>query len=179
MSLLDIDFAATTRRGPNLIGLALLLAGAAALALVALELDDLDQQTASAEARLKSLTRRAAPSATGKAAVAATDAAGAAASEALARLRAPWPELLEQLEALADLPVAVLDIEAAARGRTLRLAGEAKTMDDVLAFVDRLRQSPRFDEVSLQGHEQRKVAGGEVVAFTVQALWPPTRDVAP
>ena len=178
MSRLDIDFAATSRRGPSLIGLALLLAGAAALALVSLELDDLDRQTVAAEGKLRSLTRRGTPPAAGKAAVGATAPASAPAGEALARLRAPWPDLLEQLEAMADLPVAVLDLDAEARGRTLRLAGEAKTMDDMLAFVARLRQSRRLDEVYLQGHEARKVGAVEVIAFTVQATWPMTRDSA-
>lgn len=178
MSQLDIDFAAAPRRGPSLAGLALLLAGAAAVALVSLELDDLDQQTAVAEARLKSLTRRS-PSASAKSTGPGRDAAAGPAREALARLRAPWPELLEQLEALADLPVAILDLGADAHGRTLRLAGEAKTLDEVLAFVERLRQSRRLDEVYLQGHEARKVGAAEVVAFAVQATWPQPQGAAP
>jgi hypothetical protein len=178
MSMLDIDFAAAPRRGPNLAGLALLLAGAAALTLVSLELDDLDQQTAVAEARLRSLTRKAAPGAGARSAGAARDSGGAAAGEVLARLRTPWPELLEHMEALADQPVAVLDLSAEARGRTLRLAGEAKTLDDMLAFVEKLRQSRRLDEVYLQAHEPRKVGAVEVIAFTVQATWPIARDGA-
>ena len=178
MSRLDIDFAAPPRRGPSLVGLALLLAGATTLTLVWLDLDDLDQQTTVAEARLKSLTRRS-TSVAGKSTGAAKDLAGASAGEALVRLRAPWPELLEQLEAMADLPVALLDLDAEARGRTLRLAGEAKTMDDVLAFVDRLRQSRLLDEVFLQGHELRKAGAAQVIAFTVQATWPQARDTAP
>ena len=179
MIRLDIDFAAGARRGPSLAGLALLLGGAAVLALATVELDDLEQQTASAEAKLKHMTRRGVAVA-GKptAAGAAGDAAAGAAGEALARLRTPWPELLEQLEAMADLPVAVLDLDAEARTRGLRLAAEAKTMDDMLAFVERLRQSRFLDEVYLLGHERRKVGAAEVIAFTVQATWPMTRDAA-
>jgi Tfp pilus assembly protein PilN len=82
------------------------------------------------------------------------------------------------MEALADQPVAVLDLSAEARGRTLRLAGEAKTLDDMLAFVEKLRQSRRLDEVYLQAHEPRKVGAVEVIAFTVQATWPIARDGA-
>lgn len=178
MSMLDIDFAATSQRRPNLAALALLLAGAATLALVSLELDDLEQQTAAAETRLRSLTWRGPPAAAGKSAPGATAPAITPASEALARLQAPWPDLLEQLEAMADLPVVMLDFDAEARGRTLRLAGEARTMDDVLAFIERLRQSRRLDEVYLQSHEARKVGAVEVIAFTVQATWPMTRDAA-
>jgi Tfp pilus assembly protein PilN len=176
--MLDIDFIAVPRRGTGLVGLLLLLAGAAALSLATLELDDLDQQTLAAEAKLKGLTRGIAAAPGARSAGTAKDAAGGATVEALAHLRTPWPELLEHLEGLADLPVAVLDFDAQARGRTLRLAGEAKTMDEVLAFVEKLRKSQRFDDVFLQGHETRKVGAAEVIAFTVQANWPITRDNA-
>jgi Tfp pilus assembly protein PilN len=77
-----------------------------------------------------------------------------------------------------DWSVAVLDFDAQARGRTLRLAGEAKTMDEVLAFVERLRKSKRLDDVYLLGHEARKVGAADVIAFTVQATWPMSRDSA-
>ena len=174
--MLDIDFARNARRGSSPAGLALLLAGAAALTLVTLELDDLDQQAVAAEAKLKSLTRGMASAPGAKSAVAAKDAAGTAAGEVLAQLRTPWPELLEELEAISDLPVAVLDFEARARGRSLRLAGEAKTMTEVLAFIEKLRKSKRLDDVFLQAHEARKVGAAEVIAFTVQATWPATRD---
>jgi Tfp pilus assembly protein PilN len=178
MSRLDIDFAAGSRRGTGLVSLALLLAGAAALTLTTLELDELDQQTVVAEAKLKNLTRGMASAAATKPGGSTKDAAGSAAGEVLAQLRAPWPELLEQLEGLADLPVAVLDFDAQARGRSLRLAGEAKSMDEVLAFVEKLRQSKRLDDVFLQGHEARKVGAADVIAFTVQATWPVARDSA-
>jgi Tfp pilus assembly protein PilN len=176
MSLLDIDFAAAPRRGSSLLGLALLLVGAVALGLVWLDLDDLEQEVAAAETRLQSLTRRPPPTAAGKAANTAANAGENAASVVLSRLRTPWPELLEQLETLSELPVAVLDVEAQANGRGLRLAGEAKTMDEVLAYVEKLRQSRRFDEVVLRGHETRRVGASDVIAFSVQATWPATRD---
>ena len=177
MSLLDIDFAVGPHRGTSLLSLALLLAGAAALTLTTLELDDLDQQVAAAEVKLKGLTRGMA-SAAGAKSGGVANAGGGAAGETLAQLRAPWPELLEQLEDLAGQPVAVLDFEAQARGRTLRLAGEAKTMDEVLAFVEKLRKSKRLDEVVLLGHEARKVGAADVIAFTVQTTWPISRDSA-
>ena len=177
MSRLDIDFAARPRRPTRVAGLALLLAGAAALSVVSLEIEDLEEQTTVAEARLKSLARRGASPAARSATAAGPgkDAAG----DVLTRLRTPWPDLLEQLEGLAELPVVVLDLDAEARGRSLRLAGEAKTMDDMLAFVEKLRQSRRLDEVYLEKHEPRKLGAAEVFAFTVQATWPQARDAAP
>lgn len=182
MTPLAIDFAAAPRRGSRLPGLALLLAGTACLAAVALQLDETEGQVATAEARLRSLTRgQATRSQTAATARTGTGAAAATAPAAaiLPRLQTPWHALLAELENAAELPVAVLGIDAEARGRSLRLAAEARTMDDVLAFVERLRQSRRLDEVYLLGHEERQVGAATVIAFTVQATWPQSRDGAP
>lgn len=185
MSPLAIDFAAAPRRGVSLLGLVLLLAGAACLAAVALDLEETESQVATAEARLRNLTRgqshsqiaRSPPAPAARTGSAAAAPAGAA--TILPRLRTPWHELLAELEQAAELPVAVLSVDAEARGRTLRLAAEAKTMDDVLAFVERLRQSKRLDDVFLLGHEERKVGAATLIAFTVQANWPESRDATP
>ncbi len=181
MTALAIDFAAPARRGTSLLGLVLVLAGAISLAAVALDLEETESQLAAAEARLRSLSRgQAARSpATPDAKPGAKIAVAAPAAAILPRLRTPWHELLAELEQAAELPVAVLSVDAEARGRSLRLAAEAKTMDDVLAFVERLRQSRRLDDVYLLAHEERKLGAATVIAFTVQASWPPSRDGAP
>lgn len=177
MSPLAIDFAAAPRRGPGLPGLALFLAGAACIATVALELEDTEDRVAAAEVRLRNLTRgqpRSPLAPVAKAGAATGASAGAAAI--LPRLRTPWSALFAELEGAAGLPVAVLGVDIEARGRNLRLAAEAKAMDDVLAFVERLRRSKRLDDVFLLGHEERKVGASTVIAFTVQANWPESRD---
>ena len=182
MSPLAIDFAAPRRRAPSLLGLVLLLAGGACLATIALDLEKAEGQLAVAEARLRSLARG--PAARGGAASVAQAGGKAAATAApaaaiLPRLQTPWHELLAELEQAAELPVAVTGLDVEARGRSLRLAAEARTMDEVLAFVERLRQSRRLDEVYLLGHEEHQVGAATVIGFTVQANWPQSRDGAP
>lgn len=181
MTALAIDFAAPARRGTSLLGLVLVLAGAISVAAVALDLEETESRLAAAEARLRGLARgQAARSpATPAAKPDARTAAAAPAAAILPRLQTPWHELLAELEQAAELPVAVLSVDAEARGRSLRLAAEARSMDDVLAFVERLRQSRRLDDVYLLAHEERKLGAATVIGFTVQANWPLSRDGAP
>lgn len=187
MSALAIDFVAPPARKMSLFGLTLLVAGGACLVLAMLELDARAQDLASAESRLKNLTRGLAlrgerpPSAKP-----AGSAASGAAAKILPRLQAPWHELLGELESAAGgplalpgevdgtagQPVALLGVDADARSRTLRLSGEAKSIDAVLAFVERLRASRRLDDVYLLGHEQRVIGAATVIAFTLSAAWP-------
>jgi hypothetical protein len=175
MSALAINFVAPARRRMSLFGLTLLAAGGACLVLVTLDLEQREQQLASSEARLKSLTRglalRGQTSAPTLSNTAKTSAAGPAA-KILPRLQAPWHELLGELESAADGPIALLGVDADARSRNLRLAGEAKSIDEVLAFVERLRASHRLDDVYLLSHEPRTIGAATVIAFTVSALWP-------
>ena len=180
MSPLAIDFAAAPRRSLSLLGLVLFLAGAACVAAVALELEDTEDRIAAAEVRLRNLTRGQSRNPVAPIAKAgATGVVPTGAAAILPRLRTPWTALFAELESAAGMPVAVLSVDIEARGRNLRLAAEAKAMDDVLAFIERLRQSKRLDDVFLLGHEERKVGASTVIAFTVQANWPESRDATP
>lgn len=180
MSLLAIDFAARPPRRLSLVGALLLLTGAAALSVTYADLTDAEERLAAAESRLRALTRGS--GAASIAAVPSARQAGGAPAPAdpgggiLRQLRSPWPELLAELELTSDLPVALLALDAEAKSRRLRLSAEAKTMDDVLAFVERLRQSKRLAEVFLLHQEERKVGAVSVIAFTVQAAWPESLD---
>lgn len=174
MSLLAVDFATRPTRRLSLVGALLLLTGAATLSLTYVDITDAEERLAAAESRLRTLTRGARlPTPRQSASTATPVDAG---SGILKHLSTPWPDLLAELETTASLPVAILALDAEAKSRRLRLTAEAKTMDDVLAFVERLRQSKRLDEVLLLHQEERKVGAVSVIAFTVQAAWPESRD---
>ncbi|WP_153117431.1 PilN domain-containing protein [Rhodocyclus tenuis] len=185
MTPLAIDFVAAPRRQIGVVGFVLFLAGAATLAAVSFDLDDKEEQRASAEARLRSLTRaiaahqpvKTAAVAPGRSANTAASASGPA-GKILPQLKAPWHTLLGELESASGLPVALLGVDADARSRHLRLTGEAKSIDDMLAFVERLRESKHLQDVFLLGHEARTVGAVSVIAFTVAASWPEARDGA-
>jgi hypothetical protein len=58
-----------------------------------------------------------------------------------------------------------------AKERSLRLAGEARTMPELLAYVDRLAAQPGLRQVHLLGYDRVVREGTEVVAFTLLARW--------
>lgn len=89
------------------------------------------------------------------------------------QLAVPWEELFDTLEAADARRVAVLSLAPNARDRSLRLAGEARVMDDLLAYVSRLAQRPTLAQVHLLGYTTSLRDGVPVISFTVAASWRP------
>lgn len=174
MHALELDFA-RRRRPLSLIGLLLLLAGAAAAAVVATDyaearanLERLEARQARLERQARQAVTKAPPARAG--AVPAADAAPAAAL-AVAQLRLPWDALLGEIERIADAPVALLGVEGRGDARSLRLTGEAKSMDDAVGYLARLRQSPLIASAHLSGHEERQAGAVRVIRFSLDAVW--------
>ena len=169
MQRLRIDF--LNRRPPaSLLGWALMLAGVASMAVAALDygqardelqstLDRAERQARGSKVRARGATPAVAPELVRVAARADT------------ALSQPWGRLLRELESLADSRVALLGVEAQGAARTLRIAGEAATMADVVNYVERLRQSPMALSAVLSSHERRNAEGTEVIRFSVDMAW--------
>jgi hypothetical protein len=51
------------------------------------------------------------------------------------------------------------------------LSGEARSVPDLLAYVDRLAALRTLEEVRLEGYETVVRDGVDVVSFTVAASW--------
>ena len=169
MQRLRIDF--LNRRPPaSLLGWALMLAGVASMAVAALDYgqarDELQSTLDRAERQArgsKVRTRGAAPAVAPE-----LVRVSARADDALSQ---PWGRLLRELETLADTRVALLGVEAQGAARTLRIAGEAATMADVVDYVERLRQSPMALSAVLSSHELRSAEGAQVIRFSVDMAW--------
>ena len=93
------------------------------------------------------------------------------ANEAIDQLALPWDELFAAVEAADARGLGLLALTPDAKLRTLRLAGEARTMPELLAYVERLAAQPALRQVHLLGYETVQRDGAEVVAFTLQARW--------
>jgi hypothetical protein len=91
------------------------------------------------------------------------------ANAVLATLTVPWDAMFGELESAAGANVALLGIQP--DGRQVRLAGEARRFEDLLAYIGRLEATPGFANVFLAGHELKSGAGGPGVAFTLAADW--------
>jgi hypothetical protein len=174
MRALELDFLHPA--GPRLqVGIALLALGVAAAGFVAWryfalsgDVERLDAQIAD----VKRLARRESPRMrlpAGDAKLLAQEVGRA--NAVLASLTLPWDAMFGELEAAASANVALLGIQPDGAGRQVRLAGEARRFEDLLAYIGRLEATQGFANVFLSGHELRSGAGGQAVAFTLTADW--------
>jgi hypothetical protein len=89
----------------------------------------------------------------------------------LAQLTIPWGALFREIEAAANPNVALLSIQPDAASRAVRIAGEARRFEDVLAYVERLEKRDALANVFLTSHEMRQGNAPRPVAFGVSAQW--------
>ena len=89
------------------------------------------------------------------------------------QLRRPWGGLLGEIEGISSPAVALLSMESQGQTRSLRMSGEAKTMSDVVAYVNRLRQLSLVESVYLSQHEEKQSGGVSVIRFSLDAVWRP------
>jgi Tfp pilus assembly protein PilN len=93
------------------------------------------------------------------------------ANAVLAQLTIPWDALFSEIEAAGDRTIALLSIQPDAGTRALRITGEARRFEDVLAYVGRLEQRPGIANVFLASHELRQGGAQRPVAFALVAQW--------
>jgi hypothetical protein len=65
----------------------------------------------------------------------------------------------------------LLSIQPDAGTRALRITGEARRFEDVLAYLGRLEQRPALANVFLASHEVRQGGAHRPVAFALVAQW--------
>lgn len=86
-------------------------------------------------------------------------------------LTVPWADLFEAVEAADAKPLGLLAVTPNARDRSLRMAGEARSVVDVLGYVDRMASQPALGQVHLLGYQTVVRDGVPVVSFTLAASW--------
>ena len=87
------------------------------------------------------------------------------------RLVVPWDELFIALEGADARGIGLLSLTPNARDRTLQLVGEARTMDELLAYVERMAMQSGLRQVHLQSYSVAARDGVPVVSFTLAATW--------
>jgi len=93
------------------------------------------------------------------------------ANAVLASLTVPWDAMFGELEAASNSNVALLGIQPEASGRQVRLIGEARRFEDLLAYIARLEATEGFANVFLAGHEMKQGGPERPVAFSLTADW--------
>ncbi len=174
MRALELDFLHPA--GPQFrVGAALLALGVAAAVLVAWRYYALGRDVGELEERLadvRRLERRELPRmrlTAGDAKVLAQEVGRA--NAVLASLTLPWDAMFGELESAASASVGLLGIQPDASGRQVRLAGEARSFEELLAYIGRLEATAGFANVLLATHELKPGGTQRAVAFTLTADW--------
>ena len=161
----DFNFASERAGYPPLAWL-LLLIGVVANVMIADRYAVAEEEHAVLERRIARLERRLAP-------VAAPTAA--AQKSALAERRQtplfPWEAALATLETAIDRDIALLALESDAAAGSTRLSGEARDIDHILAFAERLRAAPAVRRALLAAHDTRQTPAGAATGFILQIDW--------
>lgn len=86
-------------------------------------------------------------------------------------LTTPWAALLLGIEA-SDLPdIALLSFEPNSKKQQVGLTGEAKNLESLLVYIQKLEAQPMLDKVYLQKHHVEETDASKPVGFTVLAQW--------
>lgn len=95
----------------------------------------------------------------------------AAANQVVDELAVPWDVLFGAIESADARGLGVMSLAPNARQRSLHLSGEARSVPDLLEYVDRLAGLKVLGQVRLEGYETVRRDGVDVVSFTVAATW--------
>jgi len=171
---LQLDFRRATAPRWRWLGWGLLAAAVAAATVFSDKLDEATQRHAAAQSRHDRLAERLRAKAPRRA-LAVVDPQTLAevqrANGIIDQLTVPWDELFNAVEAADARGLAVLSLTPNARERSLRLAGESRSMADLLAYVGRVAEQPALSQVHLLGYNTVLRDGVSVVSFTLAATW--------
>lgn len=148
--------------------LILLLAAAVAAA-------DLMKRQRAHERQLAVLQARAAVPAAAPPAAATpiSETQAAAVNAAVMQLNLPWRALQDAVAAATPPGVALLALEPDARKRSLRISAEARTSDEMIDYVARLKREELFSDVALTHHEINDQDPNRPIRFELDAAWSP------
>jgi len=121
-----------------------------------------EDQRRLAQARGKA-TRDAVPSVSAAQAIAI--------NAAVRQLNVPWTDLLEALEAAGSKKVAYLELRADPSANRLLVSAEVRAIEDIIAYVSRLKKEQIFTNVLLSGHQVSETEANKPIRFELIAVW--------
>jgi len=173
MLSLGIDF--LQHRRSARVGAALLLAGAFVAAASGTWYASVSSDLERVEAQVAEMQRmvRRAP---GKVTASPSDARevqleARQANAIIQQMTVPWDRLFSELELSANKDVALLALQPDVDNRILRISGEAKNLNAMLAYSRRLESSDMLSSVVLLGHEVKSQDPQRPVVFALSAGW--------
>lgn len=94
-----------------------------------------------------------------------------AVNAAISQLNLPWRALHDAVRAGTPSTIALLALEPDARKRVLRITAEARTSEDMLAYVAALGRADWFGAVTLVRHEVAEQDPNRPLRFQLDAGW--------
>ncbi|MES2757487.1 MAG: PilN domain-containing protein [Pseudomonadota bacterium] len=95
----------------------------------------------------------------------------AAVNAAVMQLNLPWRALRDAIAEATPKSVALLALEPDPRRLSMKITAEAKTSDDMIGYIERLKQQELFGAVALLRHEINEVDPNKPIRFQVDAQW--------
>jgi Tfp pilus assembly protein PilN len=137
------------------------------------EQEEVEVLRAQSQAQVRAQTRaRAAPVAV-RAHV--PEAQANAVNAAVLQLNLPWRALHDAVQAGTPASIALLALEPDARKSTVRITAEARSSDDMIAYVGQLQKEEWFSSVVLARHEINEQDPNRPIRFQLDARWRPAQ----
>jgi len=89
----------------------------------------------------------------------------------LGHINFPWETLFDSIENAVSKDIALLSLLPNISNNSLRIAGEAKNMSELLAFVKALEQEKTFVNAYLLNYKIKKSSSHQPIFFQVIASW--------
>jgi Tfp pilus assembly protein PilN len=94
-----------------------------------------------------------------------------AVNAAVQQLNLPWRGLHDAVQAATPATIALLALEPDAKKSSVRITAEAKSSDDMIAYVGQLQRIEWFSTVLLARHEINEQDKNRPIRFQVDAQW--------
>ncbi|MET0778479.1 MAG: pilus assembly protein [Pseudomonas mandelii] len=174
MRALTLDFQPRRRSGP--LGWSLLVAGVVLAMACFVAQQHLDDQASQQQGHLQHAQRELTGDSGSKAGLSPAETREQAQNLAEMRkvsqqLRRPWERLFAMLEGLPREDIALLTLTPDARKGQVRISAEARDLEAMLAFHQRLEASDELSDVSLLSHEIVANVAEHPVQFNLSATW--------
>ncbi|WP_194714294.1 hypothetical protein [Noviherbaspirillum soli] len=95
----------------------------------------------------------------------------AAVNRAVRQLNLPWRDVFDALEAASRPGLALLALESKAGAHVFKGVAESKEMEDMLAYIDRLKQQQLVRSAVLTRHETNEREPGKPIRFHFEVQW--------
>ena len=94
-----------------------------------------------------------------------------AVNSAIAQLNLPWRDLLDAIETATPANIALLSIEPDSKKQTIKGMAEAKTSQEMISYIERLKKQEFFGAVVLTKHEINEQDANKPYRFQFEAQW--------